>query len=334
LKLRFAAGPDMDSKTNKDQQIMDFLLGALPPAESEALDELSFTDDDFAARLQAAEKDLVDAYAQGGLAGAELQRFNSCDLASPSRRRQVEFALALQTYAGRETAPAPRQPALENKSRWAGFDFFAGSWRQWGLAAAALALTLAGVWFVWNQTRPRHETEQAVNQPTPAPTPQPAPTADNTAPTPAPTFRESPRPPAPTPLAKPTPAPPVKETPPAPPVKETPPAPPPRSGVIVALNLAAPTRSPVAPPALALPSDAETVAARLQLEASDAKAYRVALREAASGRVIWRSNRLKASGATLPVNVPARLLRAQIYQLEVTAGAEIIGGYTFQVLRK
>jgi hypothetical protein len=62
--------------------ITEYLLGTLPEADTARLDELSFTDDDFSDALNAAEKDLIDAYVQGELSGRVLERFESYFLAS------------------------------------------------------------------------------------------------------------------------------------------------------------------------------------------------------------------------------------------------------------
>ena len=59
----------MTKQTYNQQTISEYLLGSLPEAEAERLDQLSFTDDEFSAVLEAAEKDLVDAYVQGELRG-------------------------------------------------------------------------------------------------------------------------------------------------------------------------------------------------------------------------------------------------------------------------
>ncbi|MFN2493080.1 MAG: hypothetical protein ABR501_09385, partial [Pyrinomonadaceae bacterium] len=79
----------MSKQAYDDQTVTQYLLGSLPEAEAERFDELSFTDDEFADALMAAEKDLVDAYVQGELTGAELEQFKSHYLASPLRREQV-----------------------------------------------------------------------------------------------------------------------------------------------------------------------------------------------------------------------------------------------------
>src|SRR5467141_4149827 len=91
----------MSEQTFDQQAVAQYLLGALPEAETERLDELSITDAEFAEALQVAEKDLVDAYVQGELNGAALERFRSYYLASPLRREKVQFAQAFKVFAER-----------------------------------------------------------------------------------------------------------------------------------------------------------------------------------------------------------------------------------------
>lgn len=87
--------------TYSARTITQYLLGSLPEAEIERLDQLSITDDEFAEALRAAEHDLVDAYAKGELVGAPLEQFESLYQASPARRERVRFAQALQATAER-----------------------------------------------------------------------------------------------------------------------------------------------------------------------------------------------------------------------------------------
>jgi hypothetical protein len=80
----------------------------------------------------------------------------------------------------------------------------------------------------------------------------------------------------------------------------------------------------------------------LQLEANDFPSYRVGLQDPATRRILWRSDwivpRASADQVSLPVVVPANLLAAQHYSLELTgrdAGgrAEVIGSYTVRVVQ-
>ena len=65
----------MSKRIYTNQDLNQYLLGALPEAEAESFDELSFAEEEFVDALNAAEKDLVDAYVQGDLADPELERF-------------------------------------------------------------------------------------------------------------------------------------------------------------------------------------------------------------------------------------------------------------------
>src|SRR5947207_11833289 len=82
----------MSKQIYSDESLERYLLGLLPEAETERMDELSFTDDEFAQALKAVEKDLVDAYVQGELSGVNLEQFKTVYLASPFRRDNMQFA--------------------------------------------------------------------------------------------------------------------------------------------------------------------------------------------------------------------------------------------------
>src|SRR5882672_565047 len=96
-----------------DPQLVRYLLRLLPEDEAERLDEQSIVVDEFAARLECVENDLVDAYVSGALEGEILQRFESFYLASPRRREKVRFAERFLAAAGRANGPgaASGQPA-------------------------------------------------------------------------------------------------------------------------------------------------------------------------------------------------------------------------------
>ena len=52
-----------------DELVVRYLLGALPDDDTECLDELSITDDEFVLRLRTVERDLIDAYVKGRAVG-------------------------------------------------------------------------------------------------------------------------------------------------------------------------------------------------------------------------------------------------------------------------
>ena len=109
-----------------DRLVTRYLLGALPPEEAERLDELSIADDEFASRVSAVEKELVDGYVRGGLASDVLQRFRAVYLASPTLRQKVVFAESFLPLADQAEPPKPKQAPAR--------------FPQWALAAAACLL--------------------------------------------------------------------------------------------------------------------------------------------------------------------------------------------------
>jgi hypothetical protein len=154
------------SEEYKNENITAYLLGTLPEAEAEHFDELSFTDDEFADTLKAAEKDLVDSYILGELRGDALKQFNSHYLDSPMRREKVEFARAFQLFAEKHFAQTAREspPVADSKPHFAGFisKFFTFSRPslQWGLALAALAFMFFGGWMFVENSRLRSQMNE------------------------------------------------------------------------------------------------------------------------------------------------------------------------------
>jgi hypothetical protein len=156
----------MSEATYNEQAMADYLIGRLPDAEAERCDELSVADDEFAAALSACEKDLVDAYVQGELAGRVLEQFRLHYLASPLRRDKVAFAKALQSCAERGAADVRSKDATDGAIRqgwFAALSMFLAPRPalQWGLAACVLVLLVAGGWFTIDNLRLRQQMSQA-----------------------------------------------------------------------------------------------------------------------------------------------------------------------------
>ncbi|HUA13830.1 MAG TPA: hypothetical protein VMG31_00930 [Verrucomicrobiae bacterium] len=127
--------------------LTQYLLGSLSVEEAERLDELSVTDDDFAAQLNAAENDLVDSYVRGELSGNALAQFKSVYLSSPKRREKLALAETLLAFEQRRAAPrlgarAASPQKAGTQKRWS---FSPGAWLvpQRGLAIAAVLLFVA-----------------------------------------------------------------------------------------------------------------------------------------------------------------------------------------------
>ena len=344
---------DMNEQPYNNQSLDEYLLGALPAAETERFDELSFTDQGFAAALQAAEQDLVDHYVHGELSGATLEKFKTHYLASPLRREKVEFAANFQIYAKRHRPEKTALPAAQNSETKRGF-FSAlnifnapNPWRQRSYAAVILLLAAFGGWFLIgnfnrqndgmltqrNSTAPREpelktapnpdnsihsvpEKETAMtNRETAAPPPN---AVERT-----PTNRESMS----------------KKLPPAPQQESVP------QISIASFTLAPSLRGANRIPSFSIPKQTRDVAVQLQLETGDFMAYRVQLVDQ-TDRKIWRSGSLKSknegggnNNKVLNVRFPAKLLKSQTYLLVVSGlnadgETEIISNYPFRSVLK
>jgi len=96
---------------HRDRELVSYLLGTLPQDRADAFDELSVTDDAFAAQLRVAEDELIDAYIGGELTGETLAQFETAYLSSPRRRERVTFARELRRAASsKRDAPPPAMP--------------------------------------------------------------------------------------------------------------------------------------------------------------------------------------------------------------------------------
>ena len=93
--------------------------------------------------------------------------------------------------------------------------------------------------------------------------------------------------------------------------------------------------------AIAIPSGTGNVRVRLGLESDDFPRYRVALKDTAGDRVVWRSTDLKATaqGASriISITIPASALEPKTYSFELTGvpargAAELVGSYPLRVV--
>jgi hypothetical protein len=308
-----------------DGMLVRYLLGASPDDETERLDELSVTDDEFAVRLSALEDDLVDAYVSGELRDDELARFRSHYLAAPANRAKVAFAESLTAYsrlrAARDNVDSPsgrgagRPPSVAIASAAA----------KWMLAAAALLLLAVGYLLVENlrlrrevsDVRSAHaaladrqrQLQSQLNE-------QRAASTDATGE-----------------LARVRQA--LAEL-----ERRSTAAAATRSGVL-AVMLAPATRGAERITTIAIPPQIGTVMLRVQLDASDFPRYRATLKDAATERTVWRSALLRHTSTAGPPSVAVALavgvLESRLYTL-VVAGVpargdeEVVGSYPFRIM--
>lgn len=342
----------MNEQKYNHQNINAYLLGTLPEIEAERFDELSFTDENFADILKSAEKDLIDSFVQGELGGETLEKFKSHYLASPLRREKAEFAKAFQVFAGEQISKKPEESIIEESKPKR---FFAGlfsslnifknqnSALQFGFAAVLLCILLGGGWIIVNRfNEPEIETAK---QDTPAPTNREVPKQIEEQPSAtsnaereiaqANTENNSSLPENGNELANTKPIAEPRVTPKKPPLK--------LPEIRVATFMLAPSlRSGNRIQSVSVTKEITDVVMRLQLESDDYAAYRVVLINQSNNKNLWQSDKMKAKGNTenklLNVRFPAKLLKSQIYSLQVSGIAadgdgEIISDYVFRVVR-
>jgi len=315
-----------------DKTLREYLLGLLPEAEAERLDELSVTEEEFAQHLRTAENDLIDAYVNGELIGNELLQFPGQYLGSPLRVERVRFAQAFQsTYKTRDEMERTKtDDDTEDNSKTSPISVFSFSnWStlKWGLVASSLLLFFVASWFIFQQIRPRPQqtplqaagattdTEQkGSNDQGPRPSERTQPTSDG-----ATIERER--------LAQ-------RST--------TQPANLQRPSRIVAFVLKPQMRSVLQPAELTIPNDTTSVALTLQLEPSDANYYRTILTEASGDRTVWKSGRIKPTTTdeitVLHIRLPAALLKQQVYRIRAVGiypngTTETTNEYSFRVVK-
>lgn len=328
----------MGDKPTGDKHIIEYLLGALPADETERLDELSFSDDEFAGRLRAVENDLVDAYVRGELAGDLRTRFESNYMSTPMRRQRIAFARSLATAvnraplvdAGREqkrlSAPSAASPGVKR-------DF--GGWFRlaprlaWGLAAATVLLLAASAWLVserrklvnqaleasavYDGLRKREQELQeqlALQRLSDAEKQKELEDIRTKL-----AELESQRTQRENTAKEPT---------------------------FVAFTLAPQMRGVSDLQPIILPRGTEQVALRLELERGDFAYYRAELKSLADSRSVLKTGQLRARGGgdvrILSMRIQAGLLKDQMYIVEVTGFSsngdhEVCGTYAFKIVR-
>lgn len=303
-----------------DLLLTQYLLGDLPSSETERLDELSITNDEFALRLSAAENDLVDAYVRGDLPVKTSEQFKSAYLSSEQGREKLRFAETLYSFQAKEkTAPATSHTGLaqtEKPKSWAFLDLFHVV-PQWGLALAAILLLAASGYLANANRQLRHQVdhseaeraalsqrEQQLRQQLEV---HPSETSGGPGTKPDQSSQPSDQ---------------LK---------------------VAAFFLVPALRGSGPLPTVSVSADTDLVVLRLELEANEFRRYRVALEESATRQTVWRSADLKAfiDNGKQAVSFALRrdILKQQNYILQLegiraNGTAELASSYSFRVLLK
>jgi len=156
----------MEQTSPDENLVVRYLLGQLPEEEQLRLEERAFSDQEYLQNVLAVERDLIDEYVRGELSGSERRQFEKLFLASPERRRKVEFARAL-------TNVVSESPATESLARPA-IDHAPIPWRdfllawlrgqrmamKFSLAAVTLMVVLGVSWLIAETIRLRAQLAQ------------------------------------------------------------------------------------------------------------------------------------------------------------------------------
>lgn len=343
-------------KSYNSETINAYLLGTLPEAEAEILDELSFTDDAFADELQAAEKDLVDAFVNDELRGTTLERFKTFYLSSPLRREKVEFARSFQKFAEEklqnEFFPKNEnlnEPEISSKQKMPWWNIFTNPRPPLQLGFAVLILFLMGLaaWLVLENSRLKtqfgeiearrielQEREKTLQKDLAekqasdlqkekelAEIRAEIARLDNELKQKNVAEKQSRENKSEVADSK----------------KQTPES---RQPKIVSLIIPPQLRGNDRLPTLKLSPKTDFALINLELESDDYPFYQAVLKDQSDGRVLWQSGKIKARKNTkiLSVKLSSELLKAQTYSLEVsgispTGASEIISDYSFRVVR-
>ena len=288
-----------------DQCIIPYLLGA----PDERLDELAVADDDFGARLAAAENDLVDAYVRGELSAESRERFESFYLTSEERREKVRFAEAFLLWSS--AIPAPADARRRSHGRW--------PVPRWALGlAACLALFVSGGLLYRDRRLHGRVAQSRAESAIPE---QGGPKLRNQ-------IEAQPSALAPRPLNR------YRTS-----GKRAPSEPAHRAWL--PLFCCRKPAGNASPPTLRLEPRGEEAAFRLELESDESPAYRVTLKDPATNLPVWESATLKAEihggSPSVTVSLPWPLLKPQNYSFELSGiapdgGADLIGSYAFRVV--
>lgn len=163
----------MSSDENTAQTLRQYLLGTLPEAARQPVEERLLTDRPFFEELLAAEDELIDEYLAGTLSPAAIESFTGHFLQSDERQSKLQFARAFRRYVAAHAPVAAAEPAPEPEldsplmpgptpvpppaaDRWSLRAFFSRHNPGWAFAlVAALLVVVAGItWLAALRPRP------------------------------------------------------------------------------------------------------------------------------------------------------------------------------------
>jgi hypothetical protein len=306
-----------DSSLN-EQLVANYLLGNLPEAEADRLDQLSVTDDEFAEFLEAVENELIDDYIRGELPENRRTRFESHYLTSTTRLEKVAVARTFLKHADHPDSSAEVNEWIRP------VQFRPKRTYQWiAIAAALVTFVLAGYLLLTNiqlknqiaQIKEEHaalkkreeQLQHELNQRS---------SLDRQKEIELQRTREQ--------LES------LEKQ-----LAESGSVP----AKLFAFTLSSQQREIATIPDIKIPAASQIVAVTLKLESDDFPAYQAVLKDSATDKILWQSNEEESINKTIVLKFPAKILESEDYVLEVSGirkdgRTEIISGYPFHVAIK
>src|SRR5215475_6189823 len=128
--------------------VVRYLVGDMPEETQVRIEDRAFSDPAYLQAIEAVEADLIDDYVHGQLTAVEKRQFEDRFLASPERRKKVEFSKALVRVIDESREPQTQAaPVYQTRRSWRETlaDAFRGRVPAFQLSMAALALLLVAV---------------------------------------------------------------------------------------------------------------------------------------------------------------------------------------------
>jgi hypothetical protein len=163
----------MEELSHNSSLLTRYLLGDLPQAERDLLEEIFFSDNDLFIELLDAKDQLLSDYLGGRLSPDNLKRFEQCFLTLPDCRREFELAYFLQQPSARLLLNEQLEPEGEAPSWWKTIlDTLRAHRSLVGLTATAVLIL--GIVSVWSAGRFISGNQHSAGAPTKSVTNGPA----------------------------------------------------------------------------------------------------------------------------------------------------------------
>src|SRR5262245_35237595 len=146
--------PDPEMK----KLIRSYLLGLLPEERWQKIEEQMLVDDDFIDSFSLIEEELIDDYLLDNLTKGERECFEIYYLSTPDRKRKMEFARQLMSYAFSRQIEVAKKPAREIGLIWFKQILFFPWWK----AAAWTTVLLMSSFFAWHLYPKNSQLNQAL----------------------------------------------------------------------------------------------------------------------------------------------------------------------------